>query len=234
MKRYGQLCPVAKAAEVFCERWTALIIRDLGGGASRFSELHRGVPLMSRSMLSRRLKELERENIVERAANRAGRGSFYRLTRAGKEFLPAVQALGRWGQRWSRRELSDREPDCRVLLWEMERCVRADAFEEERSVVRVEFSDQPSNKRCWWFLSEAGEVHLCVRDPGYEINLYLATSLRDMVALWHGELPLSAALRTGRLKAYGPSRFTRAVRAWLNLEAFHAPRVQADNARPKP
>lgn len=216
MKGYGQLCPVAKAAEVFCERWNALIIRDLGAGAVRFSALQRGVPLMSRSMLARRLKELERENVVERVVEPGGRVCRYRLTAAGRDFLPVVQALGHWGERWTRAGVSARETDCRPLLWEMERSVRADAFGEPRVVVQVEFVDQPSSKRRWWLLHEEGEVHLCVKDPGFEVGLYLAARLLDMIAVWRGELPLGAALRAGRLKAQGAPRFTRHLRTWLN------------------
>jgi len=66
MRSYGQFCPIAKAAELFCERWTALILRDLAAGATRFSQLRRGVPLASPTLLSRRLKELEAEGIIER------------------------------------------------------------------------------------------------------------------------------------------------------------------------
>ncbi len=97
MRSYGQFCPVAKAAQVFCERWTALIIRDLGTGAKRFSELRRGVPLMSSSMLSRRLRDLEAEGVVERRQSGSGRGWTYYLTPAGLEFVPIVAALGVWG-----------------------------------------------------------------------------------------------------------------------------------------
>ena len=59
MKTYGQFCPIAKAAELFCERWTALILRDLSLGTSRFTQLQRGIPRASPTVLSRRLKELE-------------------------------------------------------------------------------------------------------------------------------------------------------------------------------
>lgn len=217
MKRYGQLCPVAKAAEVFCERWTALLIRDMGAGATRFSELQRGVPLMSRSMLSRRLRELEHENIIRRTPLDGGRGFAYRLTEAGRGFLPIVEALGSWGQRWTRRRLASDEADCRILLWEMERSVCAGALGDAPTVVQVEFVDQPSTRRRWWFLNEAGQAHLCVKDPGLEIALYLAVTLADMAALWRGEVTLAAALRSGRLKASGASRCTRALRDWLGL-----------------
>src|SRR5262245_63791734 len=111
MKSYGQFCPVAKAAELFCERWTALILRDLAWGATRFSELQRGVPLMSPTLLSRRLKQLEAEGIVERRADGKGGTPTYHLTDAGAEFVPVVEALGVWGQRWSRRQLAQGEID---------------------------------------------------------------------------------------------------------------------------
>ena len=58
-KGYGQFCPVAKAAEVLAERWTPLVMRELLEGSKHFNDLHRGVPLMSRSLLSLRLKQLE-------------------------------------------------------------------------------------------------------------------------------------------------------------------------------
>ena len=65
MKSYGQFCPVAKAAEVFCERWTALVLRDLGAGVSRFSDLQRGVPLMSPTLLFKCLRRLEAEVLID-------------------------------------------------------------------------------------------------------------------------------------------------------------------------
>ena len=58
MKGYGQFCPVSKAAEILNERWTILIVRELLCGSRRFNDLRRGVPLMSPSLLSHRLKEL--------------------------------------------------------------------------------------------------------------------------------------------------------------------------------
>lgn len=147
MRSYGQFCPVAKAAQIFCERWTALIIRDLGTGATRFSELRRGVPLMSTSMLSRRLQELAAEGVIERKRNDRGRGLTYHLTPAGLEFVPIVMALGVWGQRWTRRSLAEGEIDFGLLLWEMERIVRPEALGDGRTVVQLDFTDQPAHRR---------------------------------------------------------------------------------------
>ena len=215
MKGYGQLCPVAKAAEVFCERWTALILRDLGAGATRFTELQRGVPLMSRSMLSRRLQELEHEGIIERLPNQTARGCTYHLTPAGREFLPIVEALGEWGRNWSRRDLAANEVDVSQLLWSMERSVRPDAFGDRRTVMQLEFTDQPGNRRRWWFVNETNEAQLCVKDPGFDVDLYLAARLSDIIQIWRGDLSLARAINSGRLKIHGPSQLKRAVPAWL-------------------
>lgn len=217
MKSYGQFCPVAKAAELFCERWTALIVRDLASGATRFSELQRGVPLMSPTLLSRRLKQLEAEGVVERRRGPSGNSWTYHLTPAGAEFAPLVEALGVWGQRWSRRRLAEQEIDLGLLIWSLERGVDPTAFGARRCVVRLRFTDQPAGKDLWWFVNEDGACQLCLHDPGFEIDLHLACSLPDMIYIVRGDLALARALDTDRLEAIGPARIRRALRRWLNL-----------------
>lgn len=217
MRSYGQFCPVAKAAQVFCERWTALIIHDLGMGPKRFSELRRGVPLKSSSMLSRRLQELEAEGVIERRRGDHGRGSTYHLTPAGQEFVPIVVALGVWGQRWTRRRLADGEIDFRLLLWEMECTVRPEALGDDRTVVQLDFTDQPAHRRRFWFVNDAGRVELCLKDPGFEVDIELSAKLTDMIHVWRGDIPLAAALKTGRLQAVASKRLRRALPTWLAL-----------------
>jgi DNA-binding HxlR family transcriptional regulator len=217
MKTYGQFCPVAKAAELFCERWTPLIIRDLATGATRFSEIQRGVPLMSPTLLSRRLKQLESEDIVERRPGPNGRGATYHLTEAGREFVPLIEGLGIWGQRWSRRQLAEHEVDLGLLIWSLERSVRADALGKSRKVVRLEFTDQPAGKQLWWFVNENGACELCLEEPGYEVDLYLACTLPDMIYIIRGDLPFGEALESGRLEAIGATAARRRLRDWLNL-----------------
>jgi len=226
MKGYGQFCPVAKAAEVFCERWTALILRDLAAGVSRFSDLQRGVPLMSPTLLSRRLKQLEAEGIVTREPAVAGRGWRYRLTEAGREFAPLVEALGVWGQRWSRRELDQGEIDLGLLIWALERQVRGEALGPGRRVVHLELTDQRRRRRDWWLLHEDGGTQICLDDPGFEIDLHLAVSLTDMIRIWRGDLSLRAALAQERLEAIGSSRARRGLGAWLNLHPLASVRSQ--------
>lgn len=220
MKSYGQFCPVAKAAELFCERWTALILRDLAGGATRFSELQRGVPLASPTLLSRRLKQLEAEGVVERRRSPSGRGWTYHLTRAGAEFAPIVEALGVWGQRWSRRELADHEVDLGLLIWAMEKSVKPDAFGSRRTVVQVTFTDQPPHKQHWWFVNDNGQCQLCLDDPGYEVDLYVEITLRDMIYIWRGDLAIRDATESGRLEAHGTAQARRALPRWLGVASI--------------
>jgi DNA-binding HxlR family transcriptional regulator len=215
MRSYNQFCPIAKAAEVFCERWTALILRDLAGGPVRFSDLQRGVPLASPSLLSQRLKQLEAEGIVVRA--RSGRGAAYRLTEAGEEFVPIVIALGKWGQRWSRRALAKHEIDLGLLLWALERGAHPERLGEARTIVEIEFTDQPDHKRHWWYLNEAGKCELCLKRPNRDADLYVSVTLPDLILIWRGDLKLPKALEDGRIEVVGSARLRRAFRDWLGI-----------------
>jgi DNA-binding HxlR family transcriptional regulator len=222
MKSYGQFCPVAKAAEVFCERWTPLILRDLGAGSTRFSELQRGVPLMSPTLLSRRLKQLESEGIIERRTDNSSRSPSYHLTDAGREFVPLVEALGIWGQRWTRRDLEDGEVDLGLLIWSIERSVDPAAFGSGRTVVHVHFFDQPAAKRNWWFINENGQCDICVDDPGYDVNLYITATLPDMIRVVRGDIALARALSDDTLLLEGDSQAIGRFREWFKLSPLAA------------
>jgi DNA-binding HxlR family transcriptional regulator len=174
MRRYGQFCPVAKAAEIFAERWTPLVVRELLCGSIHFSDLHRGVPLMSRSLLSLRLKQLEEMGVVRRRQGR--QGPEYHLTQAGQEFAPIVQNLGEWGHRWFRTKFGRDELDVTLLMWDMRRSVKPSEFPSGRFSVQFSFSDQPSSKRHWWLVGDDQEVDLCLTNPGFDVGLYVFTN----------------------------------------------------------
>ena len=101
MRSYAQYCPVAKASEILGDRWTLLIVREMLGGASGFNELQRGLPGISRSVLTDRMRALERAEVIERRTGPKGRTLEYRLTSAGRDLQPVVQAIGEWGATWS-------------------------------------------------------------------------------------------------------------------------------------
>ncbi len=216
MKSYGQFCPVAKAAELFCERWNALIIRDLAAGPRRYSELQRGVPLMSPSLLSARLKWLADEGVITREQE-GGRNTRYDLTEAGREFVPLVEALGIWGQRWTRRALREHEIDLGLLVWSLESSTNPDAFDGRRCLIRLELTDQSGAKRLWWFLNQKGRCELCIDDPGGGVDLYLACTLPDAIYIVRGDLAPATAIETARLEVLGDGWARTAFPVWLNL-----------------
>ena len=228
MRSYGQFCPVAKAAELFCERWTALILRDLASGATRFSELQRGVPAASPTLLARRLHQLEAEGIVERRASGRGRGWTYHLTAAGRDFGPVIEGLGLWGQRWARRELATHELNLKLLLWGLERSVKPEAFGARRCVVKLTFRDQPERVSQWWFINKSGRLEMCKDDPRFDVDLYLATTLAAMIRVYRGDVSLARAIEQGAIEVTGLAWARRALPRWLQP----GPLAQVKSMRP--
>jgi DNA-binding HxlR family transcriptional regulator len=228
MRGYGQFCPVAKGAEIFAERWTPLVIRELLAGSHHFNEIHRGVPLMSRTLLSQRLRRLETIGVVER---RGGpRSGEYHLTEAGREFAPLVRALGEWGQRWYRSRFAPGELDVGALFWEMRRVVKAEEFPPGRISVRFEFPEQPAPRRHWWIVSDRGQVDLCPSDPGFDVDLYVTADLKTFARVWSGDLALKAALAAGKIELDGPRALRQRFEQWLGLSCFAGVRPATANA----
>jgi DNA-binding HxlR family transcriptional regulator len=221
MRGYGQFCPVAKASEVLAERWTPLVIRELLCGSHRFNELQHGVPLMSRSLLAKRLRELEGAGIVERRRGDDRRGPSYHLTPAGEELRPIIDGLGGWGQRWVRDGVSQEDLDPRLLIWDMQRNIEMEALPPHRVVVRFRFTDVHANlPRVTWLILDPDEVDVCYRDPGFEVDLVVEGHLRVLIGVWLGDLTFAAALRSGELRIEGPRSLARAFPGWLRRSAF--------------
>lgn len=184
---YKQFCPVAMAAEILCSRWTLVLMREMIAGSHRFNDLRRGVPKMSPSLLSQRLKELEHSGIVERRPSTVDRAAEYHLTRAGQDVRPIVEAMGFWGQKWveSSRTLENLDPT--LLMWDMRRNLDPTPLPSRRVVIEFLYPELPASKRRWWLVIEPhGEVDLCWADPGFDVDLYVTTKLRIMTAIWLG------------------------------------------------
>jgi DNA-binding HxlR family transcriptional regulator len=218
MRGYGQFCPVAKAAEVFAERWTPLVLRELLCGSTRFNDLHRGVPLMSRTLLSQRLKQLEELGVVKRKL--APQGGEYQLTDAGREFAPVVELLGEWGQRWYRTNFGAGELDVTLLMWDMRRTVKPAVFPPGRISVQFDFADLPQSKRHWWLVSDGADVDLCATDPGFEVSLFVTTDLKSLTRVWLGDLSIKSAVATGKIELDGSRACRQAFEKWLGLSGF--------------
>ena len=218
MSGYGQFCPLAQAAQILCERWTMLVVRELIAGSTRFNELRRGVPLMSPTLLSRRLKQLEVAGIVERVA--AGKDVSYVLTRAGRELRPVVEVLGAWGHRWAPSSLGPEDLDAGLLMWDMRRSVDPAVFPERRVVVQFEYTDAPPGARDWWLVSDSREIDLCLSDPGHEVDLLVSSSLAAMTAVWTCQVPFRDAERRGGIDVTGDRALAGKLPEWLQASGL--------------
>ncbi len=221
-KGYGQFCPVSMAAEILAERWTPLVVRELLCGSVRFNDLQRGVPRMSSALLSRRLKELEFAGIVERRPAEKGHGREYHLTDAGRELLPVLEGMGNWAQRWLRHDLTaEQNLDPDLLMWDIRRRAKSDRLASDtRFVVRFHYAGVPASRRRYWLVFEPEETDLCVKDPGFEVDLYVSSHIRDMVEIWLGHKSIAEALRHEDLSLDGSPKDIKAFRSWFSLSVF--------------
>ncbi len=213
MGGYGQFCPVSKATEILCQRWTPLIVRELLVGSSRFNEIRRGVPTCSPALLSKRLKELEQAGVVVRSTT--DQGPVYSLTEAGIELFPLIQGLGVWGQRWARSDYGPEDLDPGLLLWDVRRFLAPGAFGERRVVIQMIFPSVPARRRYYWVVVDAAEVDLCLTDPGFEVDVVLDADLRSLTQVWMGDARFVDALAEGRIALSGPPDLTRRIPGWF-------------------
>lgn len=215
---YGQFCTVARGAEVLCERWTPLVVRELLCGSRRFNDLRRGVPRMSTSLLARRLQTLEAAGVVKRTA--VGKVWEYGLTDAGEELRPIVMAMGHWGAKWIGKRLRNDELDAGFLMWDIRRFVHLDEFPARPVVVHFRLPDAREGERSWWLIVEDGMADLCRDDPGREATLVVTAKLRALTEIWTGDRLPEEALASGDVRVEGDKRDARRLWAWLGTSAF--------------
>ena len=218
MKGYGQFCPIAKASEVLGERWTHLVVRELGAGSETFNDIRKGLPLMSPSLLSTRLKSLEKSGIVERKEHNAG--VRYRLTKAGDELATIIWQLGTWGHRWIRSDLSKDDLDPSVLVWDIHRNLDTDFFKEERTTILFEFTDYTSKFRHWWLVIKDDDVDVCMKDPGYDLDLTISSDLKTLTAVWMGDITMMKAMREKSVVVSGSSYLRKNIAVWMGTNYY--------------
>jgi DNA-binding HxlR family transcriptional regulator len=213
MRTYGQYCPIARAAEILTERWTAIIVRNLMAGCTTFSEISAGAPGLSHSLLTQRLRLLERVGIVISRPKPSGHGRIYELTASGRDLQPVLWALRDWGEKWL--ELGDEHTNPALVLWAW--CTAYLAHErlpDHRVLVRFDFTDQPSLTRHLWLLVEDRDAEVCKHHPGFDEDLVVETDTRTF-ALWHMKhLEWADALRAGRIRFSGSRSLASALPTW--------------------
>lgn len=210
MGRYGEYCPMTRSLEVLGDRWTLLIVRDLLVGADRFNDLARGLPRLSRGLLSKRLDHLQRAGLVE---HRDGR---YVVTPAAEELRPLVFGLAEWGARWAFGEPRPDELDAEVLMWRIRGGFEPAAFgDRPRVVVEVRFTQGPHRR--FWLVVQSDDVSLCLHDPGFDVDVTVETGLDVLYQVWQGRMEYGQAVRDRLIVVAGERAMVRALPRALRL-----------------
>lgn len=217
---YGQFCPVSMAAEIVCSRWTALVLRELLMGTTRFNDLRRGVPRMSPTLLSKRLKELEEAGVIVAAPTGQPGVVDYKLTAAGEDLRPVIMSLGLWGQRWVESSLSLKNLDPSLLMWDMRRNLKPEPLPPRRCTINFTYPELSADRRSWWLVIDESHVDLCGFDPGYDVDLYVRCALRTMTSVWMGISSLRAEVDAGHMELTGDKAIVQSMNNWLGLSTF--------------
>ena len=216
MRTYGQYCPIARGAEIFAERWTPLIVRNLYIGCASFGEILEGAPGLSRTLLAQRLRQLEHLGVVGSTPKHGGRGHHYELTPAGHELFKVCESLGEWGARWL--EIAPENLDPFVALWSMCNALRREELPEGRIVIRFDFTGR--RRQRYWLLIERGDTEICKTSPGLDEDLCITADAEAFVK-WHaGQLSWAQARRENRIQLEGSKSLVRAFPTWKTLSMF--------------
>jgi DNA-binding HxlR family transcriptional regulator len=216
IKSYGLFCPLAMACEVVEPRWTLLILDEMWSGSTRFNEIRRGVPGISPTLLSKRLKEMEKQGLVERLEDTAKGTVDYIRTPRAIELEPALTLLGEWAYRNMEADvaLDDLKPD--YLMWNLRRKIDPSALPERRVVVRFHFTDVREIEATYWLIAKPGmAVDLCMADPGFDVDLFVEANSKSMASAWMGYSSLQAEMSHDRIFLTGDPRLIKTIDKWL-------------------
>ena len=220
MIMYSQFCPVAKAAEVFGDRWSPIIIRELCFGARSFGQLLEAAPPISRTVLAQRLKQLEQFGVVHIEPKLSGKGHLYRLTPAGEDFRSIIELLSVWGQRWGQGLLGPDDLDPQALVWSMRRQIDPAEIPAQGFVIRFDFRGLPKSNRSpryWWLVLRPDDIEVCLKAPGRNTDVVIAADLMILTKVWLGYVGLAAALESGKVSLNGSAPAISAALRFLAL-----------------
>jgi DNA-binding HxlR family transcriptional regulator len=221
MRTYGQYCPIARTSELFAERWTPIIVRNLFNGCRTFTEIRQGAPGIPSALLAARLASLTQAGIVEREPVPGGRGWHYRLTEMGSDLHEVCDAMGRWGSRWL--EIEPQHIDAAYVLWATAKLVDVDLLPDRTVVVRVVLADTADG---YWLVLRRPAAELCTRGSGYVEDLVLRTDSATLVDLHLRRAGYRAAIRDGRLAVEGPRRLADQFLTWIRPSPYAGLRRQ--------
>ena len=214
MSKYGQYCPVAQALEIIGDKWTLLIIRDMLTGTRHFNDMLRGLPRLSRSLLTKRLRQLQASGIIEKLESQSsGYSTEYVLTQSGIELQNVINSLLVWGTAWSFNEPRAEDLDPLLLMWWMRRRINIDKLPDARITIEFDFYDPKCDP--YWLVLNQEDIAVCVTEPGFEICLIVRANLKSFFKVWLGVHSYKDAKQKNEIILQGLPRFQRAFPDWF-------------------
>ncbi|MFT3986471.1 winged helix-turn-helix transcriptional regulator [Aestuariivirga sp.] len=218
---YNSFCPVAKACEIIEPRWTLLVLCELWQGSTRFNEIRRGIPGISPTLLSKRLKDMERRGLVRRTELEGGEAG-YATTPLADGLAPMVQALGKWAHHNIDVEVSLKKLDARLLMWNIRRKIDTSALPHGKtSVVQFTYPELAEEERHYWLVARPGRpVDLCLLDPGHDVDLFIRANLKAMTAAWMGWSSLRTEIAANRINLVGDQKLIMRLEKWMVTSGY--------------
>ncbi|MCE5974132.1 winged helix-turn-helix transcriptional regulator [Sinirhodobacter sp. WL0062] len=216
---YNQFCPISKAAEILGERWNILILREVLMGGRRFNTLQRGLGDISPALLTKRLKQLEEQNMIIRRRIPGQKGFEYFPSEACEALMPVLFALGEWGIIWAKNTILDQDFDAELLMLYLERSIDREKIKGQETVIKFRFTDL-SEQRDWWLVVKPETSEVCLKDPGRDVDVYFNCTVRTLSDIWMGDRSYRDALREGDLMMDGDPVLIRTVSTWLRSGIF--------------
>lgn len=227
--KFGQFCPIAKSSEILGEKWTLLIIRELLMGGTRFNELQRGLGMISPAILTKRLNSLVAHELVIKKKISGQNGYQYFPTNSAKELQPILMSLGHWGMRWTRKYLTDNDFDADFLMLYLKRSINVENLTSPETIIKFHFTDLKQQPDWWLIANQSADnaenvadiktdstVDICTVDPGREVDVYFACTVKCLSSIWMGESSYKKELKAGELKIVGRSDLTKNISTWLS------------------
>jgi DNA-binding HxlR family transcriptional regulator len=228
VERYTDYCPIGTGIDVMGDRWTPLVIREMSLGSTGFNEIHRGIPRISRTLLSQRLRAMERRGIVRREITGAGRNTRYTLTEAGQELGPIVWSIGNWAARWLYVDPTEENCDGVALLWRMHQHAAVPNLPKSRVVVHMILTGEGGTEG--WLDIDADGMTVCKEDQGKDVDLVVQGDTSQLYRWLMGVVPFRELVTAGTVRLIGPSRLARAFPTWFQQSAF-APQLRESDSR---
>jgi DNA-binding HxlR family transcriptional regulator len=210
---YGTFCPVSLATDVIADRWTPLVVRELVLGNTRFNDIARCLPGISRSLLIQRLRHLERKGVIELWPSPTGKGNEYHLTPAGKDLEAVLDVMGKWSIEWLFGDLDVTAVDPPTLMWWMHRRMDASRFPVGRTVLA--FEHVAPERMIVWLVLDRGEVSVCQQHPGFDTDVTIRATTTAFAEVFQGYRRWSEAVSSGDIELEGPPRLLKALPTWF-------------------